>query len=894
MQNPARDAGIMPSWGALDNPSVARQGMRLSNGHGLANRRRNPLACEMCYKKKVKCEVEGSNTACIQCMRRNITCKFTTRKEKRDNLKRTNYVKSLEERLRKTESLLRAAGLLDDEDISQLDSGGEDGNDNSEEESDIDHAQNEPCGPRGRDCSMLTSKDSIHVANEESNPTSGSGLSSKPAGRSQKLPWDSTLHQPPLFRYDPREDSRYYGRSSFLSILSRDGIEWIKSKTGDSRFLTLLLEDKDHDSPWDHWRPDVFHDVFSSTVFKPLPPRAEVFSLLKDYFRTVNRLFPLYHEATFMQLVEWQYTQQTCDDAARWASINIILSLAYEYRFSNCQKSEKDREKAWLYYKNAMSVFAELTLRRTDILSVQALIGMALFLRGNSGTQSASPIITAAIRACQRMGLHRDVPRSHLSQAEQEQRKRVFWVAYILDQSACIRTGSSPTQHPDDLDIGFPEVDTDDEFTMHGNASFFRQICHMTLIRSRIYSKLYAVKALQKMSPKEIYEIVRELREELEEWHQASPFTQQSKPRGASEDFLVGFATAGLQFGYFNSMIMIHRLPLTIHFAYVRHSTINVKWDVDHKTIFNESTKASSICVQAARDTLKLVNNLPWGDIAWIWSLLYYIFLAVTILFTYILRDSQHPNAREDLQHLSMAATFFATLIPGDGPCNYAKFMTKMCANFERVARAVVEREQKALKSSDRHHQPVASSVTVQEQNERSSPSREQASHSSSTGHVDIPHLEGLPRINSSGYVVPESPSAASENTPTGDQPTVNDPLLGGYPVSQPHESTSATIQQSYQYPMDDTFPASMADNIQQPELWQIPMTADWEFGSQFLSLFGPQFFDQGGSDVMSAMAGMTAPPMPSAPMNMGFNCEDSDNPEDYPAWMPRGFMNLF
>lgn len=126
---------------------------------------------------------------------------------------RTNYVKSLEERLRKTESLLRAAGLLDDEDISQLDSGGEDGNDNSGDESDIDHTQNEPCGSRGRDCSMLTSKDSIHVANEQPNVPSGSGLSSMSAGWSQKLPWDSTLHQPPLFRYDPREDSRYYGTS---------------------------------------------------------------------------------------------------------------------------------------------------------------------------------------------------------------------------------------------------------------------------------------------------------------------------------------------------------------------------------------------------------------------------------------------------------------------------------------------------------------------------------------------------------------------------------------------------------------------------------------------------------------------------------------------------------
>ncbi|KAE8378934.1 fungal-specific transcription factor domain-containing protein [Aspergillus bertholletiae] len=865
MQTPARDAGIMASWG---------QSIPLTHGHGLANRRRNPLACEMCYKKKIKCEVEGSNTACIQCMRRNIACKFTTRKEKRENLKRSNYVKSLEDRLRKTEALLRTAGLLDDEEISQLYSDGEDGNDNIEDENDADHGLNEPGSSRRCDSGLLKLRDSAHIANEEPNATSGPGLSNKSAGRSQKLPWDSTLHQPPLFRYDSREDSRYYGRSSFLSILSRDGIEWIKSKTGDSKLLTLLLEDKGHDSPWDHWRPDVFHDVFSSTVFKPLPPRAEVFSLLKDYFRTVNRLFPLYHEETFMQLVEWQYTQQTCDDAARWASINIILSLAYEYRFSNCQKSEKDREKAWLYYKNAMSVFAELTLRRTDILSVQALI--------------------AAIRSCQRMGLHRDVPRPHLSQAEKEQRKRIFWIAYILDQSACIRTGSSPTQHPDDLDIGFPEVDTDDEFTMSGNASFFRQLCHMTLIRSRIYGKLYAVKALQKMTPKEIYGIVRELRKELEEWHDASPCAQQLKPRGAGEDFLVGFATAGLQFGYFNSMIMIHRLPLTIHFAYMGQSTVNVKWDVDHKTIVNESSRASSICIQAARDTLKLVNNLPWGDIAWIWSLLYYIFLAVTILFTYILRDSQHPHAREDLQHLSMAATFFATLIPGDGPCNYAKFMTNMCANFERIARTVVERDQKALKSSDKHHPPVVSSATTTGQNERGPSSKGEVPHPSSVGNVDIPQIEGLPPINSAGYVVPESPSTASADTPTGDQLNENDPHLGGLSEGQPPETTSAPIQQDYPYPMDGTFSASINDDIYQPGLWEIPMTADWEFGGPFLSLFGPQIFDQGGSDVMSAMAGMTAPPMPSVPLNMGFNGGDPNTGEDYPAWVPRGFLNLF
>lgn len=226
----------------------------------------------------------------------------------------------------------------------------------------------------------------------------------------------------------------HVGRSTPLSILTREGVEWIKSRSGEANSLNTLLSNSKFDSPWAYWRPDVFHDLFSTTVSKPLPPRAEVFSLLRDYFQTVNLLFPLYHEDTFMQLVEWQYTQQTCDDAARWASINIILALAYEYRFSNSQKSEKDREKGWLYYKNALSVFPELVLRRTDLLSVQALLGMAIYLRGNSGSQSTLAMVTAAIRISHRIGLHRELPRPSLLKPEKDQRRTVFWIAYILDQ----------------------------------------------------------------------------------------------------------------------------------------------------------------------------------------------------------------------------------------------------------------------------------------------------------------------------------------------------------------------------------------------------------------------------------------------------------------------------
>ncbi|KAL4891775.1 fungal-specific transcription factor domain-containing protein [Aspergillus ambiguus] len=875
-----------------------------------SNRRRTPLACEACYKKKIKCDVEGVNTACVQCMRRNITCRFPSRREKRETLKRTHYVKNLEDRLHKMETLLKAAGLIKEDIIAHPDLYGED--ENLDGESDDDSEQHEPHPEPSRQNSTDSSpmgQESTGTVDIEDVPNQNPHRpvdSSTPFPQRRRLgPCSNVIQEHPVFRWDNREDSRYYGRSSFLSILSREGIEWIKEKTGEVRFLNLIFSDTNRDTPWDYWRPDVFHDVFSSRVFKALPPRAEVFTLLRQYFRTVNRLFPLYHEETFMRLVEWQYTQQTCDDAARWASINIILSLAYEYRYSNSQKSERDREKAWLYFKNAISVFTELTLRRTDILSVQALLGMALFLRGNSGTQSSLPLITAAIRSCHRMGLHRNIPRSYLPPVEQEQRKRVFWVAYVMDQSVCIRAGNAPTQPPDDFDIDLPAKHAEDEFIMSNNTSFFYQMCHMAVIKSRIYNRLYAAKALLNKSPWDVLEIVRGLHEDLEEWKRESAFNQSLSQRGSGDDFLVGFATAGLQCLYYNSLIMIHRLPLMMHYAYVHRLASGSRMHFDYKKIMGEAAASSAICVQAARDTLRLVNNLPWGDIAWIWSLLYYVFLAVMTIFVSILREPDHPKAKEDLQALSMAATFFATLVPGDDSCNYARFMTRMCANFERVARAVLEKNRKTIKSSDKPASSIAAAAAVQDSAQASHPEQNPPSG------VNIPNLEGLPRINSAGYVVPDSLSDTDDDmtgilaTPSQTSTSLHPPAHS-VPASGDGFPQPAQFHQHPQhgrndpYTMDSMFPISVTESFSQPELWQIPLTADWEFGGQFLGgLFGQAMpYPQGNLDPSEGPPTTTMPP---ASMGMGYGFMNSgsapggSDPGTHPLWPGGGgFMNSY
>ena len=141
-----------------------------------------------------------------------------------------------------------------------------------------------------------------------------------------------------------------------------------------------MMEDKtleDTTNKWYIWKPEVFGDIFGRRVFRPLPPLNEALSLLKDFFDNFNCMFPLFHEPTFMHLVRRQYSRDPYEGSGWWASLNCALAIAHRLRvMSNLVPQEED-QKAWGFLKNALGVLAELTMRNTDLLSVQALLGMA-------------------------------------------------------------------------------------------------------------------------------------------------------------------------------------------------------------------------------------------------------------------------------------------------------------------------------------------------------------------------------------------------------------------------------------------------------------------------------------------------------------------------------------
>lgn len=271
-------------------------------------------------------------------------------------------------------------------------------------------------------------------------------------------------------------------------------------------------------------------------------------------------------------------------------------------------------------------------------------------------------------------------------------------------------------------------------------------------------------------------------------------------------------------------------------------------------------------------------------------SLLYYVFLAAATIFSNILRDTHSSSVRDDLQALNMASTFFATLVPGDGPANYAGFMAKVCGYLERTARLVVAKHEKRARSPEDNdpaqHPPTSKrhlSCTASASKPKPRPrpttlrtsmntdaagsyhyqtsdtpraSNPSATASSYMADFGIPEsIEGLPPVNSSGYVVPMSPGETDYSTATFPNqlpPPSNYPGLGlsnmnpnasnlnamPWPQTQTHlpDQQGNTTNSSPLDPNQSPFSQTSAQSASIPESWQIPLTANWEYGDNLWS----------------------------------------------------------
>lgn len=602
-----------------------------------AKRRRIARACDMCRKKKIKCD--GKMPKCSHCENYKTECIFTPMEKKRAPPKGAKYIEGLENRLGRMESLLRLSGLLAEDDGGRTDLGTLEKKlaerQSQQPRSTVTSPQESQHSSSRGGAQPVQTPVAATPQDQQTGPQGqGANVSSPDGPNTSKNP----------FNKDPKEvdaladqmcslitnqcgETRYIGSSSGFSIFSPKGIQWVNEKTGDSSFQHMIAQATAEDKTgWDHWRPEVFNDLFARRVFKPLPGRQECYALLKDYFENFNCMFPLFHEPTFMHLVDKHYSLDPYEGSGWWASLNVALAIAHRLRVMSNVVGQEEDDQAWGYLKNAMAVFTELTMRNTDLLSVQALLGMALFQQGTPNPQPSFFLVAAAIRLAHSIGLHKRGSGFNLNGVENEQRKRVFWIAYLLDKDICLRSGRPPSQDDDDMNVELPSEDPPDnvgniplvkEVDGKKTMNLFRLMCTFAQIQSRVYKQLYSVKA-SRQSDGELLNTIGDLDAQLEEWKDSIPidFRPEHEINAAHTPLILHVVV--LHFAYYNCLTTIHRM--SVHHGYwtSRLSDYAIQ-GLNARPLNPRVFMSAALCVNAARTSIGLIRYIPQGDYACVW-----------------------------------------------------------------------------------------------------------------------------------------------------------------------------------------------------------------------------------------------------------------------------------
>ncbi|KAI2473889.1 N-terminal binuclear Zn cluster-containing protein [Annulohypoxylon bovei var. microspora] len=752
-----------------------------------AKRRRIARACDMCRKKKIKCD--GKLPACTHCINYKTDCVFTQVEKKRNPPKGAKYIEGLENRLGRMESMLRMSGLLGDDDestdLATLEKRLSDKHQQSRQASQA--LTSNPTSPSqatsGHDGTVSTPRSSITSPEPSRDRDFRKDHSPQPEKQKDEEEVEALSEMMCSLVTNQSGETRYIGSSSGFSIFSPKGIQWVNEKTGDTSFQQMISEVSIDDHKWNHWKPEIFSDLFHRPIYRQLPPKPEALSLLKDYFDNFNCMFPLFHHPTFMHLVERQYSNDPYQGSGWWASLNVALAIAHRLRVMSNLVPQEDDDKSWAYMKNAMGVFSELTMRNTDLLSVQALLGMASFMQGTPNPQPSFLLVAAAIRLSHSIGLHKRGSGFNLNPVEIEQRKRVFWIAYMLDKDLCLRSGRPPAQDDDDMNVELPDADPVDNIGNipladgKGKMNLFRAMCELTVIESQVYRRLYSTKAT-KLSEGELLQTIGELDKQLETWKDNIPIDFRPEHEIKASHTPLILHVVMLHFSYYNALTTIHRM--SVHHGYWTSRLSNYAIQGLNARPLNPRVFASAaLCASAARASIQLLKYIPQGDFSCVWLILYFPVSALVTLFGNILQNPLDPRAKSDTKLMNLVVTFLSTL-GQEAETGGVHRMLGVCSEFERIAKIVIDRtERDTSKRKRKSHEPA---------------------HRPSVGNVNSPSAmsqapptsQHTPRPTSSAAT--PTPSYASQLSPkfNGEQNRANNNAnSGGYSPMNTASSTS-------------------------------------------------------------------------------------------------------
>lgn len=191
----------------------------------------------------------------------------------------------------------------------------------------------------------------------------------------------------------------------------------------------------------------------------PLPEASLLNDMLDYYFRQLNPMLPILHEATLRRDI----AQGRADRDSAFRGLVFTL-LAIAGRFAKDDKrvlaDPDDAESAGDHWAAASRFHHQVYA--ASLINVQMLILACAFMPSTLGIGTSWTVLGVAIRALQDIGLHTEKAYGGYTPFDQERRRRTFWAAVIIDGLLSINMGRPTAVRLADTSVYYPRHCTEE------------------------------------------------------------------------------------------------------------------------------------------------------------------------------------------------------------------------------------------------------------------------------------------------------------------------------------------------------------------------------------------------------------------------------------------------
>ncbi|PHH82349.1 hypothetical protein CDD83_3296 [Cordyceps sp. RAO-2017] len=424
----------------LHSPSAASAGGRLapdldSDDHSdedhdssRAGKRKRliSVSCEICKQRKVKCD--RGQPACGWCARNGAVCEYKERK--RPGL-RAGFGKELQERMDKLEAILRSHSEILQSSLTPAVPG------------------HRAAGVRSRNPSLPSDQGTPREPSHMYKPA-------EPAGTPQA---DAALGplRPPVFT--PGSQPADFGQPAVPTGPHENPRSHAQAPTVSSPLQLPPIQTTmaAHDyygsvQPGEQASAcNIPLPAPSPSADQDLPPHDLLYTLVDLYFKHIGTWCPILHRRTTL---DWLFGSSALQEADR-ILLHAIVATTMRY----CADPRLTRERRQHYYRVSKNRVLLYGMENSSVQSLQALVILALDLCGSRNGPPGWNIMALITRAVVQLGLA--VESNSFSVApklksiytlramilaeprdftEEESRRRLFWMVYLLDRYATIAT----------------------------------------------------------------------------------------------------------------------------------------------------------------------------------------------------------------------------------------------------------------------------------------------------------------------------------------------------------------------------------------------------------------------------------------------------------------------